>query len=67
MEQYLAECAYVITHIKPNIIIHRVSGDAPKDLLVAPSWNLHKKWIINGLNKYLKENNLYQGMFYREK
>ena len=67
LKQYLAECAYVITHINPNIIIHRVSGDAPKDLLVAPSWNLHKKWIINGLDKYLKENNLYQGMFYREK
>ena len=67
LKQYLAECAYVITHINPNIIIHRVSGDAPKNLLVAPSWNLHKKWIINGLDKYLKENNLYQGMFYREK
>ena len=67
LKQYLAECAYVITHINPNIIIHRVSGDAPKDLLVAPSWNLHKKWIINGLDKYLKENNLYQGMFYKEK
>ena len=67
LEEYLKECAYILTHINPNIVIHRVSGDAPKDLLVAPSWNLHKKWIINGLDKYLKENNLYQGMFYREK
>ena len=66
LEQYLIECAYVITHIKPNVIIHRVSGDSPKDLLVAPSWNLHKKWIINGLDKYLRENDLYQGMFYKK-
>ncbi len=66
LEQYLTECAYVITHINPNIIIHRISGDAPKDLLVAPSWNSHKKWIINGLEKYLKENDLYQGMYYRK-
>ena len=64
LEQYLEECAYVLTHINPNIIIHRVSGDAPKDLLVAPSWNIHKKWIINGLDKLLKEKNLYQGMFF---
>lgn len=63
LEQYLKECAYVITHINPNIIIHRVSGDAPKDLLVAPSWNSHKKWIINGLNRYLHENDLWQGMY----
>ena len=67
LEQYLNECTYVITHIKSDIIIHRVSGDAPKDLLVAPSWNLHKKWIINGLDKYLRENDLYQGMFYKNK
>ena len=64
LEQYLKECAYVITHINPNIIIHRISGDAPKDLLVAPSWNSHKKWIINGLDRYLRENDLWQGMYY---
>ena len=63
LEQYIEQCAYVITHINPNIVIHRVSGDAPKDLLVAPSWNSHKKWIINGLNKYLRENDLWQGMY----
>ena len=48
---------YILTHINPNIIIHRISGDAPKDLLVAPSWNVHKKWILNGLDKLMKENN----------
>ena len=67
LECYISSCAYILTHINPNIIIHRISGDAPKDLLVAPSWNLHKKWIMNGLNKYLKENNLYQGMYYAKK
>ena len=64
LNTYLEECAYVITHISPNIIIHRVSGDAPKDLLVAPSWNLHKKWILNGLDKLMREENLWQGMSY---
>ena len=64
LDQYLEECAYVLTHINPNIIIHRISGDAPKNLLVAPSWNIHKKWIVNGLDKLLREKNLYQGMFF---
>ena len=66
LDEYLKACAYVLTHISPNVVIHRVSGDAPKALLVAPSWNLHKKWILNGLDKYLKENNLYQGMYNRK-
>lgn len=64
LNEYLEYCTYVITHINPKIIIHRVSGDAPKNLLVAPDWNLHKKWIINGLDRLLNEKDLYQGMYY---
>lgn len=64
LEYYLEATSYILTHINPNIVIHKISGDAPKDLLLAPDWNTHKKWILNGLDKYLKENNLYQGKFY---
>lgn len=66
LDEYFESCAYILTHINPNIVIHRISGDAPKDLLVAPDWNSHKKWIMNGLDKYLKNNNLYQGMYYEK-
>ena len=64
LEYYLDSLAYVITHIRKDLIIHRISGDAPKDLLVAPEWNLHKKWILNGFEKLLKGQNLCQGKFY---
>ena len=64
LEYYLDSLAYVITHIRKDLIIHRISGDAPKDLLVAPEWNLHKKWILNGFEKLLKGQNLWQGKFY---
>lgn len=66
LDDYLNSCAYILTHINPDVVIHRVSGDAPKDLLVAPDWNLHKKWIINGLDKLLRERDLWQGMEYEE-
>ncbi len=64
LEYYLDSLAYVITHIRKDLIIHRISGDAPKDLLVAPEWNLHKKWILNGFEKLLKEKDLWQGKYY---
>ena len=64
LEDYLNYVCYILTHISPSIVIHRVSGDAPKDLLLAPNWNLHKKWILNGLEKKLKEENLWQGKYY---
>ena len=67
LEYYLDCACYILTHISPDIVIHRVSGDAPKDLLIAPDWNLHKKWIINGLDKLLRDKDLYQGMNYKKK
>ena len=64
LDYYLESLVYVLTHISPDVVIHKVSGDAPKDLLVAPSWNVHKKWILNGLDHMLRERDLYQGMFF---
>lgn len=64
LEYYLECLVYILTHISPNFVIHKVSGDAPKNLIVAPSWNLHKKWILNGLDSIMRERNLYQGLFY---
>ena len=60
-DEYLECLVYAITHLRPDIVIHRISGDAPKYLLIAPEWNVHKKWVLNGLDKVLKEKDLWQG------
>lgn len=64
LEYYLNCLEYIIANIRPDVVIHRISGDAPKDLLIAPDWNLHKKWILNGFDKILREKDIYQGMNY---
>ena len=64
LDYYLNTLSYILTHVSPSLIIHRISGDAPKDLLLAPDWNLHKKWILNGIEKKFKEENLWQGKYY---
>lgn len=66
LDKYIYLAVKILTHISPNVVIHRISGDAPKDLLIAPEWNLHKKLIMNGIDKYLKTNNLYQGIYYKK-
>lgn len=66
LEEYLSSLTYILTHINPNIVIHRISGDAPNDILVAPSWNSHKKLVLNGIEKILKEQNLYQGIYFNK-
>ena len=67
LDYYLECLTYILTHISPEIVIHRISGDAPKDLLIAPEWNLHKKWVMNGLDKILRTQDLWQGKFYTKK
>lgn len=66
-EYYMQCLTYIITHISPEVVIHRISADSPKDLLIAPEWNLHKKWVLNGLDKILKEQNLWQGKEFANK
>ena len=66
LEYYLESLKYIITHISPYVVIHRISADAPKNMLIAPSWNLHKKWVLNGFDKILKEEDLWQGKFFNQ-
>lgn len=62
LETYLELLTYILTHLNKDIVIHRITGDAPKNLLIAPEWNVHKKWILNGIEKIMKEQDLYQGI-----
>lgn len=66
LDYYLDSLTYILTHIRPSLVVHRISGDAPKDLLIAPEWNLHKKWVLNGIEKKFKEENLRQGMYHKK-
>ena len=66
LDDYIETLIDIITHLNPNFIIHRISGDAPKDILVAPTWNTHKMWILHGFEKRFRGRNLWQGKFYEK-
>ena len=63
VDDYIETLLDIITHLNPNFVIHRVTGDAPKDILVAPKWNVHKMWIVNEFEKRMVGRNLWQGKF----
>ena len=65
MEQYIHYCGLILENLRPDIVIYRITADAPKLELVAPEWNLHKKIVLNNLNKYFLENNIFQGKKYK--
>lgn len=64
LDDYIETLIDILTHLNPNFVIHRISGDAPKDILVAPSWNKHKMWILHGFEKRFEARDLWQGKFY---
>ena len=67
LEYYVNNVCDIISHLRPDIVICRITGDAPKDLLVEPKWNARKKIVLNAINKELEEKNIYQGDKYISK
>ncbi len=63
-EHYLNLLIGCIERLSPDIILHRVTGDGPKDLLLAPTWSLNKRDVLNSLHKQMKEQHSYQGRLY---
>lgn len=50
-----------LEHLRPSIIIHRVTGDGPKELLIAPQWASRKREVLNLLHHRMKEMGSFQG------
>ncbi len=66
MEEYVELLGSCITRLRPDLTIHRLTGDGPKDLLIAPLWTSRKRDVLNTLHRYLKEHDLWQGKEYHE-
>ncbi len=61
MEEYLSLLGKCIRALSPKVVIHRLTGDGPASLLVAPTWTLKKRYFLNQLGAYLKREDLWQG------
>ena len=61
LEDYIKVTAKQLEILNPNFVIHRISGDAPANLLVAPLWGLKKFVVMNELDKYMHKFNIHQG------
>lgn len=63
-DEYIRLLTECIQHLRPGIVIHRLTGDGPKDLLIAPLWTGAKRTVLNQIHKYMKDHDLYQGKEY---
>ncbi len=64
MEEYVKVVVNQIRLLPPNIVIHRITGDADKKELIAPLWTLKKFIVMNEIDKIMRKENYYQGDLY---
>ena len=61
VEEYLELLGKIISHLREDIVIHRLTGDGPKNLLIAPLWTGNKRMVLNRIQKYFKDADIWQG------
>ena len=66
MEEYFEVLGMCLANLRPEIVVHRLTGDGPKSLLLFPSWTGNKRLVLNSMQKYLKEHDIWQGKEYIE-
>ena len=64
-DEYLSLLIECLEHLRPDIVIHRITGDGPKDLLIAPLWASRKREVLNLLHHRMKEQQSFQGRLYK--
>ncbi len=60
-EDYIDLICKSIARLPEDMVVHRLTGDAPRDLLIGPMWSLKKWEILNAIDKALIDNDIYQG------
>ncbi len=58
-DEYIDLLADCVRLLPKDMIVHRLTGDGPKNLLIAPMWSADKKRVMNAIHQRLKKEGLY--------
>jgi hypothetical protein len=64
LEEYTDLVISCLEVCRPDMVIHRITGDGPADLLIAPLWSTSKRHVLNTIHHELKERGTWQGRLY---
>ncbi|EHS8009538.1 TIGR01212 family radical SAM protein [Enterococcus faecalis] len=62
-EAYVSVICDQLEMIPPEIVIHRLTGDAPFETIIGPMWSLKKWEVLNAIDEEMKRRNSYQGKY----
>ena len=61
LEKYLDLILTCVARLPQSVVIHRLSGDGAKALLIGPAWSANKKLVLNRMMQKFRENGIFQG------
>ncbi len=61
LDEYTELICDCIELLPPDMVVHRITGDGDKKLLIEPQWSGNKRLVLNTINKALRERNVIQG------
>lgn len=61
MDEYIDHLITCLSQLRKDIVVERMTGDGPRDLLIAPKWIGHKRLVLNTIHKEMKQRNFMQG------
>lgn len=61
MEEYIETVITALSILPEDMVIHRLTGDGPRDLLIAPMWSCRKREVLNEIHRQMKRRNVWQG------
>jgi radical SAM protein (TIGR01212 family) len=62
--EYVSTVCDFIERLRPDILIHRLSGDQSEETLVAPAWGMHKGTVLKEIEDEFRRRTTYQGFLY---
>lgn len=65
MDGYIDILIACLEQLPPDMVIHRITGDGPRRILLAPLWSTDKKLVLNRIHKRMKETGSYQGKLFK--
>ena len=66
LSDYADAAGYTVAHLSPDCVVHRLTGDCPDGMLLAPDWNADKNRVIAAVTDRMKECGLTQGSLYKK-
>ncbi len=66
LEEYVNLVCDQLEILPPEMIVHRITGDGPIDLMIGPMWSINKWNVLNSIDAELKRRNSFQGKYYRK-